>query len=219
MWFFTENLFEYLRQRPFGQKVADMILMISVFTWIAGVYIVATNYPAIRQALFTQNIDMKSLVQLDKSINEILTHTMTQGSFDRGALARLHNTVTDLQGRHFIYESRSNEVVLPGVAPIAALRQNVLISMINTWAQAFIKNECFYMTNLQTTDIFYEFYRQTGTKADIKCPVYSTGGIWIGYIIFEYTTKAANVSELKVHEAMIREAASKIGAILSLRTD
>lgn len=219
MWFFTDVFFRYLQQRSSGQKVVDMIMIITVFTWVALAYLVATNYPVIKQAFFTQTVDIKSLVQLDKNINEIMTRSMNEIGSDRAFLARFHNTVVDLSGRHFIYESRSNEVVQPGVSQVAQLRQNVLLSMINLWAQSFIKNECVYMTDLAQTDQFFEFYRQIGAKADIKCPVLNTNGVLIGYIGIEYTTKIVPIKDMKEKEAMIRETASKIGAILSLAGD
>lgn len=219
MWFFSENLFDYLKERTGGQKVADMILVIAVFTWIAAAYIVATNYGAIKQALFTQAIDMKGLVQLDKSINEVLTRTMNEVGSDRAALSRFHNTVQDLQGRHFVFESRSNEVVMPGVSLVAQLRQNLLLSVINIWAQSFVKTDCVYMTDLALTDQFYEFYRQVGVKSDIKCPVFNTSNILVGYISMEYTTKIETLADMKSKEAIIRDAASKIGAILSVKVD
>src|SRR4051812_16970694 len=127
MWFFTDVFFQYLRQRSSSQKVVDMFLIIAVFTWIALAYLVATNYPAIKQALFTQTVDIKSLVKLDANINGIMTRSMNEIGSDRAFLARFHNTVVDLSGRHFIYESRSNEVVQPGVSLVAQLRQNVLL--------------------------------------------------------------------------------------------
>jgi hypothetical protein len=219
MWLFSESLFDYLKARTTGQKIADMVVVIAVFTWIAAAYIVATNYSAIKQALFTQAVDMKSLIQLDKSINEILYHMMNNVGSDRAALARFHNTISDVQGRHFVYESRSNEVVQPGVSMVAQLRQNLLVSMINIWAQSFIKNECVYMTDIAQTDLFYEFYRQIGNKSDIKCPVYNTSNALVGWISAEFTTRSVSMKDMKIKELLVRDAASKIGAILSVKAE
>lgn len=217
--FFGDGLFAYLSGTTIGRKIADAFIVASVFTWISGAYLVATNYKSLKQAFITQTIDMKGLVQLDKSINEILTYSMNENGFDRAALSRFHNSVADLQGRHFVYESRSNEVVQPGVSMISQLRQNLLISMINIWAQSFIKDECVYMTDVQPTDQFYEFFRQIGTKSVMKCPVHNTQGVLVGYIDMEFTTKSVPMVEMKLKEAKVRETASKIGAILSLRSE
>jgi hypothetical protein len=216
MWFLSEAMFEYLKERSAGKKILDVFLIITLFTWIAAIYVVASNYESIRQVLFSPKIDMANLVKLDKGINDVLGQIMNELAADRAALGRLHDTVTDVQGRHFLFESRTNEVVQPGVAAIAKIHQNVLLSMINLWAQSFIKNECVYTSDLQRTDIFYEFYRETGTKADIKCPVFGTDNTWLGYIMIEYTTKNPPTKELKLLEGKVREAAVKIGAILSI---
>jgi hypothetical protein len=216
MWFFSEPLFDYLRVRSLRQKLIDMFLVISLFTWIAGIYVVAENFSEIKKAWLTQAIDMKSMVALDKSINDVLTLTMINLNADRGSLARFHDTVADVQGKHFVYESRSNEVVQPGVSLVAQLRQNGLISMINIWAQSFVKNQCVYVTSLAQTDQFYEYYRQIGTKADIKCPVLNTSGTLIGYLDFEFTTRATALADMQRMEPTIRDAASKVGAILSV---
>jgi hypothetical protein len=215
--FFGDGLFAYLSGTTTGRKIADAFIVASVFTWIAGAYLIATNYPALK-TVFASPIDMKGLVQLDKSINDILTITMSEAGFDRAALSRFHNSVADLQGRHFVYESRSNEVVQPGVSMISALRQNLLVSMINVWAQSFVKNECVYMTDIGPTDQFYEFFRQIGTKSAMKCPVYNTQGVLVGYIDMEFTTKSMSLADMKKLEPKVREAAAKIGAILSLRS-
>lgn len=219
MWFFSESFFDYLKERSTLQKLADMILVGAVFTWITFAYILATNYSIIKAALTTQTIDMKSLVQLDKGINEVLGLVMNETGTDRASLSRFHNTVQDVQGRHFVYESRSNEAVQPGVSLVAHLRQNSLLSMINIWAQSFVKNECVYMTDLAMTDQFFEFYRQTGTKSDIKCPVHNTTGVLVGYIDVEYTTKVSPIKDMHDRETSVRDAAAKIGAILSVKAE
>jgi hypothetical protein len=219
MWFFSESLFEYLKERSIGRKIIDMFIVIMVFTWIAAIYMIATNFSSIQLAFQNHNIDMKSLIQLDKNINEILNSTMGKIDSDRVSLSRFHNSVLDLQGRHFVYESFSNEVVKPGVSSIAQLRQNSLISMINIWLQLLIKDQCVYMTNLSETDLFYEYYKQAGIKSDIKCPVLNTHGNLVGYLDIAFTTKMLTIEQMKIYEPLIRESASKIGAILSLSND
>ena len=213
--FFGDGLFAYLSSTSLSRKVADAFMIMTVFTWVAGIYLVATNYSSIKQ-VFGPKIDVTDLIKLDKGINDILSLTMVGVAADRGSLSRFHNTVTDLQGRHFVFMSRANEVVQPGVSYAARLQQNVLLSLINIWAQSFVKNECVYMSEIAPTDQFYEFYRQIGTKSVIKCPVFNTSNSLMGYINMEYVTRSVPVPEMKAKESAVRAAAAQIGAILSI---
>jgi hypothetical protein len=219
MSFLTDGFISYLKERPTGKKLLDCFLIITVATWVAFAWVVANYFPDIKGVFTSHNVDIKSLVQLDKSINDILTITMTQIQADRGSLSRFHDTVSDVVGHHFVFESRSNEVVQPGVAPVAQIRQNMLLSMINTWALAFVKNDCVYVTNLEATDPFYEFFRQIGTKSSIKCAVFNTSNNLVGYVDMEWTTRNMTLDDMKKKEPQVREAAEKIGAILSVKPE
>lgn len=219
MSFFTDGLLNYLKERPTGKKLLDVVLLLTVATWISTAWVVANYFPEIKTMFSGREVDMKSLVQLDKSINDVLKMTMTQVTADRVSLSRFHDSVSDVVGRHFVFESRSNEVVEPGVALVAQIRQNMLLSMINAWAQSFIKNECVYETNIEPSDPYYEFFRQIGTKSDIKCPVFNTQNVMVGYIDIEFTTRNLSLDELKKYEMQVRESAEKIGAILSVKPE
>jgi hypothetical protein len=218
MAFFAEVI-SYLKDRPTGKKFLDVVLLMTVATWISFAWIVANYFPEIKGIFVSKQVDMKSLVQLDKSINDVLTITMTQVNADRASLSRFHDSVADVVGKHFVYESRSNEVVQPGVSLVGQLRQNQLLSMINLWAQSFVKNECVFLTNIQPTDPFFEFFRQIGTKSVIKCPVFTTQNVLVGYIDIEFTTRTMSVDDLKNLEHQVREAAVQIGAILSVKVE
>lgn len=216
---FFDSLINYLRDRPTGKKILDGFLVITVATWISFAWVVANYFPDIKGFFVTKQVDVRNLVKIDQGINEILQSTLNTIGADRSALARFHNTITDVSGKHFIYESRSNEAVQPGVSMIAQLHQKVLISMISTWSQDFAKNHCVFVTNLQLTDTYYEFLHQVGVKSSIMCPVQNVTNYLIGYVIVEYTTQTLTLDGLKEKEIIVRQAAEKIGAILSLRTD
>lgn len=219
MWFFSEALFDYLKARSVGKKIVDVFLIITLFTWICAAYVVATNYTTIKQAIFAKPIDVKSLVLLDRSINDVLTDVMNQVKADRALLARFHDSVKDTQGNHFVYESRTNEVVQPGVSMVALMRQNILLSTLNLWAQAFVRNDCVFVAEQQKTDAYYTYFSEIGVKSDIMCPVVNLQGALVGYLSMEFTTQSSSAVELKKKEPIVREAASKVGAILSVKVE
>lgn len=213
---FFDNLLNYLKDRPTGKKILDGFLMVTVATWVSFAWVVANYFPDVKGFFITKQVDVKNLVKLDKGINDILTTVLFSTGSDRSALARFHDTITDVNGKHFIYESRTNEVVQPGVSMIAQLHQKVLISMIASWAQDFAKDKCVYVTNIQPTDLYYEFLHQVGIKSTVMCPVNNTANQLVGYIMIEYTTQTMKLEEMKTKEIVARQAAEKIGAILSL---
>jgi hypothetical protein len=219
VWFISEALLSYLSTRSLGKKAFDFLMVATLLTWVGFIYTVATNFEYVKQFWTPPKVNIKELVLLDKSVNDILNQVLVRSGSDRASIGRFHNTVSDLQGRHFVYESRSNEVVQPGVSQIALLRQNVLLSMINIWAQDFVKDQCSYMTDLKAGDVFFEYYRQSGVKSDVKCPIMNTHGDLVGFIDIEFTTRVLTQPEMKAKEAMVRDAASKIGAVLSVRAD
>lgn len=224
MWFLKNEalitaLFTYLKERSLAKKAFDFILVSALFTWMATVYMVATNFTAIKQVFTQDNVDMKSLIMLDKSINDELERLSVFLSADRTSLSRFHNTVKDVQGKHFVFNTRTNEVVRPGVSIASPLRQNILLSMIVPWAQEFANNKCVIVTNLSYTDIFFDYYKQIGVKSDIKCPVYNIEGNLIGFVSAEFTTRMLSAGELRNLEKSVRDSSGKIGAILSVKVE
>lgn len=221
-WFFSEALFRYLRTRSIGKKLTDAALMMTLVTWVAMAYLFASNFTAAsnfaNRVLNThERIEVRAAVIMNERIDEELRALMQSTDADRAALARFHNGRTDTQGIHFVYSSRSNEIVQPGVSKTVNQRQSVLLSIIHVWMVRFIDNKCIAFTSMKPADSYYEFFRETGVKSAMACPVTSVSGDPIAFVTIEYTTSILTETELAEKEDAMRMEALRIAGILTLR--
>lgn len=219
----TTSLFDYLRARTVLQKLADAVLIASLATWLGIVYVGVSNFEAV-QALYRQlqsaaddKVNLSTAVVLNARIEDELSVLRSATVTDRAYVAKFHNGRKDIQGFHFIYSSRINEVVGPGIASTMTLRQNVLLSIINDWVAAMLKGECMVLSALPSNHAFAAYLREGGVRATIFCPIKNNRGDLIGTIGVEYVGRAPTKQESDEAVKNLRESATRMSGMFTLR--
>jgi hypothetical protein len=211
---FPDALFNYLKTRPLVKKLLDMFLISLIGTWLAFLYVVATNWPAIQTIVDNygrvEHVEVAAAVVMNQRVSSELERLLNRTGADRVYVSKFHNGRKDLQGIHFVYASIINEVNSPGVSSIIQRRQGILLSIINEWMVRFIANNCAIYTNVPKSSPFYEFFAEQGMKSAIMCPVTASGGTPVGFIGVDYTTQSVSSEQLWAKIANVRETAARV---------
>lgn len=189
-----------------------IIISIVVSIWLFFLAFALMNYPAFQK--YVMRVDVKSAIENNSQINDLLGILMQKTSADRVALARFHDNVKDVQGERFLYDSRTNEVAKPGVQLAGAAYQDLLVSLITSVVDELTQNKCVTTGNIQITNQYYDLFRATGKRADIKCPVMNPDGKLIGMILVEYITAGPSSETLTPFEPLVRDTSAKISNLL-----
>jgi len=72
-------------------------------------------------------------------------------------------------------------------------------------------------TDQHPNDTYYEFFRETGVRSSMMCPITNRTGDPVAFLTIDATTKMIGAEELNSYEHFFRDSALRIGGMLSLR--
>lgn len=214
-----ELFLEYITSRSTFRLIVELLAIMFFFTWIFAGYEIVTNFSAVRTVIeevmhASEHVDVKAAAELNTKIDSELNTLLHKTGADRVFLSKFHDGKTDLQGLHFVFSSRTNEVTTDGVASTILNNQNIPLAVFNTTEQLTMGN-CIVYYEIKKTDMsWYEFWKQQGINSVIRCPVFNSTHVLVGEIGVDYVAQHPEPAKKEVEIGMIRATGERISAIL-----
>lgn len=138
-----------------------------------------------------RSIDPAWTGSLNARIDHELLALEARVQADRGTVGRFHNGKVDLQGIHFVYISRTNEVDRPGVENDINRFQNIPTSMFNQEIYTYISGECVIrQAILPYGDGINQYYHFLGIRSSVRCPIFDSQHKLVAQAGVEFSQKA-----------------------------
>lgn len=220
-----ENLFRYLRSRSTIRLIIEMVAMLIVVTWVGAVYMLSTNFDGFKELVNavsqkTEIVDVVSAGALNKKIDEELRSLMERTGADRLSLSKFHDGKKDVQGMHFLFFSRSNEVLQVGVGSELMRTQNIPVSFFPLFMDKFSKHECVVHTTINPKITpTYQWWKDMGNNAVVRCPIYDASGNLTAFIGMDWVVDTFPRDRHEEIVRMVRDSAARIGGILSVASE
>lgn len=220
-----EKVLAYLASRSTVRLLIEMVAMLIVVTWVGAVYMMTTNLDGFRQlvdavAQKTELVDVMSVGALNKKIDEELKGLLERTGADRAAMSKFHDGKRDVQGMHFLFTSRTNEVLDYGVGSELMRTQNVPISFFSAAMEKLNKGECIVHVNLNPKSTpTYQWWKDMGNSSVIRCPIYDASGNLTAFVGLDWVVDGFPRDKQDEILKLTRESAARIGGILSVASE
>jgi hypothetical protein len=216
------SIFRYFGSRSALRVAFDFSALMVVIGWLGIVWFSIHNYPeaaAIWNSLRHDSkiVDVRSSVALNGRINTELGTVLDKLAADRVGLSRFHNGRRGLDGIHFIYSSRSHEVLGRGIGSAIQRSQSLPLSLFNAITARMIETGCYVAESItpETTSTSV-WWSEQGTSALIQCSVLGTQGDIVGYVSAEWLEPLAG-SQVIPAAVAVKDAAARLSLLLSLQ--
>jgi hypothetical protein len=217
-----QNVFAYLQTRSVFRLLFDTVIMMAVVTWLSVMYMMATNYPSVVQIFDSlrsesSKVDVRTATLLNRQVdNELSNLTLLTGA-DRAELSKFHNGKKDLNGVHFVFSSRTNEVVLHGAGSELVKTQNVPLSFFSDVMAKLIEHQCYEIEVRPNSTPTYEWWNDMGIDSLIRCPVFNIDNDIVAYIGLDWVSSKMDQSKIKDYMKLTQEVANRIGVIVAIQ--
>lgn len=216
------SILKYFSSRSPLRVAFDFAMMSMFVAWLGLVYFSANNYEtavSIWNALRhdAKIVDVRSATVLNTKINAELGTVLDRIGADRISLSKYHNGRRGLDGIHFVFSSRVNEVVASGVSSEFRRTQSLPVSFFIQSTAKLVREGCYAnpeMTEQNTGT--YAWWRDLGTSAVIECAVLGTGGEVVGFVSGEWL-EPIHADQINASTAAIRDVAARLSLLLSLQ--
>jgi len=212
---------DYWASHSFGEKLRDVVLVVFLMTWLGALYVAVFKWESLgkwyqAQVRQTEPVNLITAVEMNKRIDDELEALRVRTGGDRAFVSKFHDGRRDLQNIHFIYNSRTNEVVGPGIGNSLTSRQNIPLTIITDVIREMMQEGCaLYLRPDRTA--FSAYMSEFGTKSAVGCAIHDARGDMVGIIGVEYLSEQSE-SALKNDIALIKEFAQRVGALFDFVT-
>lgn len=213
-----EVFIQYLVTTKPVMLIFHLLYIIIVCLSLSFSYIVAFHWTSVIQiytdahdvSKFSKNL--KSSVEADNKINEILHDILAQTNGLRSYVYRYHNGLAAISSVPFFFQSNTHEVISPGASRLLPYEQRIPASFNVYVNNQFVKNQCAIISDADSdkNSQNYYLYQVRNAKAFIRCPIYLDNGDLFGFIGVDYNN---NISDTKKATSLIADAATNIGNI------
>lgn len=217
-----EKFFEYLRSRSTVRLIVEMLAMLVFVTWVGSVYIIATNPEGAGKLITTisqtaSTVDVGTAAAVSKKIDDELIALLAKAGGSRAILSKFHDEKKDVQGMRFLYTSRTNEQLAPGISSQMMVAQNVPVSFFHNEVSSLLKGECINAVNMtQENTPTYKWWKDQGVRSYVRCPVFDAHGKVTSVVGIDWVTDDFSSEQADVVLALAKESAARIGGILSI---
>lgn len=216
------QIFKYFQSRSPLRVAFDFTALMLVIGWLGAVWFTVNNFQeaaSIWNALRHDSkiVDVRSTVAMNSRINAELTAVLEKVGADRASLSRFHNGRKDVTGIHFVYSSRSNEVLGRGIGSAIQRSQSLPISLFNSIHSRMIEVGCYVVEQITPENTgTAAWWAEQGTAALVQCSVLGTNGDIVGFVAAEWLEPLAGSQATPAAVAM-KDAAARLSLLLSLQ--
>lgn len=216
-------LVEYLSETSPVMLLIHLLYIIMVCATLSISYVVAFHWSTVFQIYSDAHdikrfgTNLKTSVENDNKLNDLLTDIMTQTDGIRAYIYRYHNGLAAINSVPFFFQTNTHEVISPGTARLLPYEQRIPASFNPVINNHFVKNQCAVVLDADKdpNSQNYYYFQSRQAHSFVRCPIYMPNGDLFGFVGVDYS-KGAIDSE-KVSQ-LIGDAADKMGVIFSSTT-
>lgn len=219
-------MFSFLK----NEKISDMIMKMMItgmfLSWVAVLYIVTFHFTDIeelvKKKMFGNQFLFEQSAESNRRINSVLNDFKQKlpMDVDRIYVERLHNNITDFNGAHFIYSSRTNEITSPGITHEVESNQDIPVSLFTQMSNEFLDDQCWIVDRLDENSDVFNFLSNQGVKSVIRCPIRDeVSGQIIGIVGIETVSSYIDTLNVKMATEELGRLAVRVSLIMALTFD
>lgn len=216
------SIIDYIKTRTIFRLFMDLIFLVGLTFSIGMIYLAINNFSDLKDIFISteqyEQQELKKNVILNNYINTELVKLLENIDANRSYVTKFHNGKTSIDGLHFFFGSRTNEQVSSGISKVFHEEQNVSLSLFNPWIERYLLKECVFYKELKSDDDFFYFLDKQGIKSTIRCPIYNSDDLLIGYVGVDFVTrtiKDLDENTLFRYVSSIKSTADRISGILT----
>lgn len=176
---YLKTILSFLKNANPFKTILNGVVAIIVLSWL-GLGFLFIQHPAeiIDFASHVNKIDVSGLSKISKRIDDQLDELMMATNSDRVSLSKFHDGKRSIEGLHFLFSSRTNEVRTLAASSALLITQDIPLAFLSDITEKLLQNHCAVINVRDGLSAARDWYRAQGIVTGfVACPIFVQGSL------------------------------------------